>query len=184
MHRDLKPENILCKNNVIVKICDFGSSKYIDLTGKNTPYIVSRYYRAPELMFCITKYGPPIDIWATGCILAELITRQPIFQGKTESDQIGSIFTNIGTPTESDYLELAKLVPFDPNLFREFPVIPRYLVMQQLDEMFRSVHDRKNLIDLLLKCFAYVPEQRITAADAMNHKFFDSIRQEYKDLSL
>lgn len=51
MHRDLKPENILVnKQSQVAKICDFGSSKYIDSNGKNTPYIVSRYYRAPELI--------------------------------------------------------------------------------------------------------------------------------------
>lgn len=178
----MKPENILCKKNVIVKICDFGSSKYIDPNGKNTPYIVSRYYRAPELMFCITKYGPAIDVWATGCILTELFTKEPIFQGKTESDQIGAIFANLGTPSESDYLELAKLVPFDPNLFNEFPVISKHLAVKKLESLFSHVSDRNSLIDLLLRCFAYVPSKRITAAEAANHPFFDSVRQEFNDL--
>ena len=63
-----------------VKLCDFGSSKCMaDSKGNNTPYIVSRYYRAPELCLCITKYSSAIDIWATGCILAELSLRNPIF---------------------------------------------------------------------------------------------------------
>jgi serine/threonine protein kinase len=85
-HRDLKPENVLVSKEDKVKICDFGSSKALDVNGKNTPYIVSRYYRAPELILCVTKYTAAIDIWATGCILAELITREPIFQGKSEGD--------------------------------------------------------------------------------------------------
>ncbi len=62
-HRDLKPENVLYSADRALKICDFGSSKVIDEEGKNTPYIVSRYYRAPELIMCLTKYSTKIDIW-------------------------------------------------------------------------------------------------------------------------
>ncbi len=71
-HRDLKPENILLKNNM-VKICDFGSSKFLDEKEfKNTPYVVSRYYRAPELILASNKYNETIDIW--GKILQIILT--------------------------------------------------------------------------------------------------------------
>jgi len=59
----LLSENILISSKDKVKICDFGSSKVLDPNGKNTPYIVSRYYRAPELILCIQKYTTAIDIW-------------------------------------------------------------------------------------------------------------------------
>ena len=63
VHRDLKPENILLKDES-VRICDLGSSKVIDNEGyMNTPYVVSRYYRSPELILGSSRYGPPIDIW-------------------------------------------------------------------------------------------------------------------------
>ena len=62
VHRDLKPENILIKDGS-VRICDFGSSKFIDPSGMNTPYVVSRYYRSPELIFGVTMYDSAIDIW-------------------------------------------------------------------------------------------------------------------------
>ena len=85
-----------------MKICDFGSSKVLDSQEKNTPYIVSRYYRAPELIMCNTKYSVEIDIWgtkiffikflATGCILAELISLRVLFKGKTEGGQLEKIF--------------------------------------------------------------------------------------------
>ena len=79
-HRDLKPENILLKDDSI-RICDVGSSKKLDTTGTsmNTPYVVSRYYRAPELILACNKYTTSIDIWAVGCILFELIMRTPMF---------------------------------------------------------------------------------------------------------
>ena len=70
LHRDLKPSNILIASSCKIKICDFGHSKILDENGKNTPFVVSRVYRAPELLLCLTKYTTAIDIWAVGCILA------------------------------------------------------------------------------------------------------------------
>lgn len=92
-HRDLKPENILMKNlddgQALVKICDLGSSKNIDMVNHmNTPYVVSRYYRSPELVLGCFKYDFSIDIWATGCILFELITKKPMFPGDMEGKQV------------------------------------------------------------------------------------------------
>ena len=84
-HRDLKPENVLLKDNE-VRICDLGASKKLDCQEPymNTPYVVSRYYRAPELIMAVNKYDTSIDIWATACIIFELITRTPLFPGDTE----------------------------------------------------------------------------------------------------
>ena len=62
-HRDLKPENILKSESGVVKICDFGSAKVMSSNGLNTPYIVSRYYRAPELILGCSDYTHKIDIW-------------------------------------------------------------------------------------------------------------------------
>jgi serine/threonine protein kinase len=62
-HRDLKPENILMNGKGVVKICDFGSAKVLSPEGLNTPYIVSRYYRAPELILACSDYTNKIDIW-------------------------------------------------------------------------------------------------------------------------
>ena len=62
-HRDLKPENILMTDDERIKICDFGSAKEISAEGLNTPYIVSRYYRAPELILGCSDYSNKIDIW-------------------------------------------------------------------------------------------------------------------------
>lgn len=83
-HRDLKPENILKNDDGIIKICDFGSAKVMSPEGLNTPYIVSRYYRAPELILACSDYSNKIDIWAIGCIFVEFLTLRPLFPGKTE----------------------------------------------------------------------------------------------------
>ena len=70
VHRDLKPENILLKSEKTVKICDFGSSKILDeVNHMNTPYVVSRYYRSPELILASNKYDASIDIWGKHFLL-------------------------------------------------------------------------------------------------------------------
>ena len=100
-HRDLKPENVLLKVNSgqslldsdsqshEVKICDLGAAKVLDdESGLNTPYVVSRYYRAPELILGCDQYDCSIDVWSVGCILFELIARTPLFPGDTEGLQV------------------------------------------------------------------------------------------------
>ena len=69
-----------------MRICDVGSSKIIDFSDErmNTPYVVSRYYRAPELILACNRYDFSIDIWATGCIIFELLTKTPMFPGDSE----------------------------------------------------------------------------------------------------
>lgn len=192
-HRDLKPENVLISSEGVVKICDFGSSKYINEDGKNTPYIVSRYYRAPELILCVTKYSTAIDIWgisshfsthenahfhwsATGCILSELYTKEPLFQGKTEGDQIFAMFKVIGTPSSEDLFELSKRVPYDPNIFSEFRSFPSGGTSASFRDRFKMSNDLENLLDLFSKIFLYLPEKRLTAEQAMSHPFFDEVR--------
>ena len=129
---------------------------------------------------CITQYTAAIDIWATGCILAELITRDPIFQGKSEGDQLFAIFNMIGSPSEQDYHEYSRRVPFDPKLFNDFPTVKRE--REDFSKQFVHFNDHENLLDLLYKMFEYLPEKRISASDAINHPFFDEIRPKYHEL--
>jgi glycogen synthase kinase 3 beta len=68
----------------VLKICDFGSAKLIEKGFNSTPYISTRYYRAPELLLGNEFYGKPIDIWAAGCVIAEMFRGgAPLLQGST-----------------------------------------------------------------------------------------------------
>eukprot|EP00440_Ansanella_granifera_P073619 gb/GFBE01079886.1/.p1 GENE.gb/GFBE01079886.1/~~gb/GFBE01079886.1/.p1 ORF type:complete len:486 (+),score=95.39 gb/GFBE01079886.1/:1-1458(+) len=110
VHRDLKPSNVLVNKDCTVKLCDFGLARSV--VGSQTPgtssqqklteYVVTRYYRAPEVILLSSDYGAPIDIWAAGCTIAELIARKPLFKGKDPVDQIREIFKVLGTPAGND----------------------------------------------------------------------------------
>lgn len=104
-HRDLKPPNILInEQNFEVKICDFGSAKIIEYRENNVSYICSRYYRAPELILNSTTYGCEVDMWSAGCILAELMTLEPIFPGDSSLEQLIEIIKILGTPSPQQLL--------------------------------------------------------------------------------
>jgi glycogen synthase kinase 3 beta len=100
-HRDIKPQNLLLDTaNSIFKLCDFGSAKILVKGEPNVAYICSRYYRAPELIFGATAYTTAIDIWSTGCVMAELILGAPMFPGASGMDQLVEIIKVLGTPTK------------------------------------------------------------------------------------
>ncbi len=101
LHRDLKPSNLLVNSNCDLKVCDFGlargisSSHDVDLQSGGsmllTEYVVTRWYRAPEIMLACHEYSKPSDVWSVGCIFAELLGRKPFFPGDDYIDQVGNI---------------------------------------------------------------------------------------------
>jgi serine/threonine protein kinase len=95
-----------------VKICDLGKAKVLCKDeGFNSPYVGSRYYRAPELILGAKNYDVSIDVWSTGCILFELITRRIMFPGKKEASTILEMAQIKGMPTEDEFARLDKLCP-------------------------------------------------------------------------
>ena len=99
-HRDLKPENLLCSGPECVKIADFGLARETRSRPPYTDYVSTRWYRAPEVLLRSTNYNSPIDIWAMGCIMAELYTLRPLFPGSSEIDEIFKICAVLGTPSK------------------------------------------------------------------------------------
>jgi tRNA A-37 threonylcarbamoyl transferase component Bud32 len=96
LHRDLKPSNLLVNSNCDLKVCDFGLARGIydneQMRDSNklllTEYVVTRWYRAPEIMLACHEYDKPVDVWSTGCVLAELLARKPFFPGEDYIDQV------------------------------------------------------------------------------------------------
>jgi mitogen-activated protein kinase 1/3 len=103
VHRDLKPANVLVNTNCDIKVCDFGLGLPAwDEQEDLSEYVVSRWWRAPEIVLLPSKYTSAVDIWSVGCTLAELLGRKPIFPGKDHVDQLRVIFQVTGTPSEND----------------------------------------------------------------------------------
>jgi mitogen-activated protein kinase 1/3 len=106
LHCDLKPSNLLLNDNCDLKVYDLSlarSAASVEAEqGSMTEYVTSRWYRAPEIMLAIHQYAKTIDFWSVGCILAETLSRKPLFPGKDFRHQLTLIFDVLGTPTVED----------------------------------------------------------------------------------
>lgn len=88
LHRDLKMSNLLLTSAGGLKLCDFGLARtYVPPTGAYTPRVVTLWYRAPELLLGAAEYGAPVDMWAVGCIVGELLLHRPLMPASTELKQ-------------------------------------------------------------------------------------------------
>ncbi|KAI0648209.1 Pkinase-domain-containing protein [Trametes meyenii] len=168
-HRDIKPQNLLLNPATgVLKLCDFGSAKILVAGEPNVSYICSRYYRAPELIFGATNYTTNIDIWSTGCVMAELMLGQPLFPGESGIDQLVEIIKVLGTPSRE------QIKTMNPNYMEhKFPQIKPH----PFSKVFRP-RTAPEAIDLVSKLLEYTPEARLSAVEAMCHPFFDELRQE------
>nr|CAI5827150.1 unnamed protein product [Callosobruchus analis] len=123
LHRDLKPNNLLVNAAGVLKIGDFGLAKLYGSPNRiNTHQVVTRWYRAPELLYGAKQYGTCIDMWAVGCILAELLLRVPLFPGDSDLDQLTKIFSVFGNPTEETWPGVKQLSDYID--FKPLPSIP------------------------------------------------------------
>ncbi|XP_059608629.1 cyclin-dependent kinase-like 3 [Phlebotomus argentipes] len=96
IHRDIKPENVLVSRLGIVKLCDFGFARTYAENETFTDYVATRWYRSPELLVGDPRYGKEVDIWATGCLYAEMMTGEPLFPGESDVDQLFQIVRVLG----------------------------------------------------------------------------------------
>ncbi|KAG7954305.1 hypothetical protein I3843_11G010000 [Carya illinoinensis] len=173
LHRDLKTSNLLVSKEGELKICDFGLSRqYGSLLKPYTPIVVTLWYRAPELLLGGKQYSTAIDMWSVGCIMAELVAKEPLFKGKNEIDQLGKIFQILGAPNEKIWPGLTKLPGVRPNLKQ-----PHNLLRTKFPaRSFTGSPVLSELgFDLLNSLLAYDPEKRITAEAALKHDWFREV---------
>jgi mitogen-activated protein kinase 1/3 len=176
LHRDLKPGNLLLNANCDLKIGDFGLARVLNPDNPYedlSEYVATRWYRAPEVLLIYEEYGPPMDIWSVGCILAELMKRKPLFKGTSPLNQLETINAVIGSPTEED-LELCtnhKARAF----MRTLPLVPR----RDSAALFPGADPDE--ADLLTKMLEWDPRKRITIDDALEHPFVASLHDPFDE---
>ncbi|GAU28644.1 hypothetical protein TSUD_159250 [Trifolium subterraneum] len=163
LHRDLKPSNLLLNSNCDLKIGDFGLARTTSETDFMTEYVVTRWYRAPELLLNCSEYTAAIDIWSVGCILGEIMTRQPLFPGKDYVHQLRLITELIGSPDDTSLGFLRS-----DNARRYLKQLPQY-PRQQFAARFPNMSP--GAVDLLEKMLVFDPTRRITVDEALRHQY-------------
>jgi len=166
LHRDLKPSNILVNSSCDLKICDFGMAcVHDDDENEKTEYVTTRWYRSPEVMLDKKRYSEAIDVWSTGCILAELLLREPFLPGRNYLDQVGLIIRKVGIQNGDD-------VSFIPNSSaRRYVLSLPHDSSKTLESYFEKVDNATPIILELLKELLRVnPKCRITVKGAIRHE--------------
>ncbi|XP_068572818.1 mitogen-activated protein kinase 12b isoform X2 [Cebidichthys violaceus] len=167
IHRDLKPGNLAINPDCELKILDFGLARQAD--AEMTGYVVTRWYRAPEVILNWMHYTQTVDIWSAGCIMAEMLLGKPLFKGSDHLDQLREIMKITGTPA-ADFV--VKLQSQDAkNYIRSLPKVPK----KDLHSLFSKASS--NAVSVLEKMLLLDPERRVSASEALDLPFFSEYRE-------
>lgn len=171
MHRDLKPQNLLVTKDGVLKVADFGLARaFCPPIRPLTHEVVTLWYRPPEILLGSQTYAPPMDMWAVGTIIVEMVTKKAMFPGDCEIDELFKIFRVLGTPSEKTWEGVSTLRDFNVA----FPNWPRLNIAK-----FAPGLD-KHGVDLVDQCLKYPPIARISAKAALVHPYFDDLDKEGK----
>ena len=181
VHRDLKCANILISRTGIVKLADFGLAREFSADPSlatdlpqdplhMTNKVITVWYRPPELLLGATTYGPEIDLWSTGALIAELLLQRPLFGADKELGVFGLIIEELGTPVGTRAESVLKPLPFWRDFLSAIPGMSSQKECKAESALVQSVS--RNAWDLVGRMLTYDPAQRISAAAAIEHEFF------------
>uniref|UniRef100_A0A7S0QIZ2 Protein kinase domain-containing protein n=1 Tax=Cryptomonas curvata TaxID=233186 RepID=A0A7S0QIZ2_9CRYP len=171
IHRDLKTSNLLLDNRGVLKVCDFGLARlYREPIKSMTPEVVTLWYRAPELLFGEKTYTTAIDQWSVGCIMAELVLKEPILRGRNEQEQRDKIVEMMGTPSEDNWPGFSLLPGAKGLRYKKRSCCLRDKLPKVSYTGGPSLSDVG--FDLLLRMLDYDPVRRLGAGEALKHGWF------------
>nr|XP_049704478.1 cyclin-dependent kinase-like 1 isoform X3 [Helicoverpa armigera] len=169
IHRDVKPENILLTSEGVVKLCDFGFARMISPGESYTDYVATRWYRAPELLVGDTMYSTPVDVWAIGCVFAELLSGEALWPGKSDLDQLYLIRKTLG-----DLLPRHMTI-FSQNTFFQGMALPEPSTVEPLEKKIPQRYSCNELVlDFMNKCLDKDPMVRWTCEQLLRHPIFEN----------
>lgn len=179
MHRDLKTSNLLMMHSGRLVIADLGlARRYSDPPQAYTHSVVTLWYRAPELLLLgadtpthRSVYTPAVDMWSVGCIFAEMLTKKPLLQGKTEGEQLELIFNLCGTPTEESWPDWSQMPAVKGMRVKPRHPAPLRQALGLVVTGYGPFLSEAGL-DLMRSLLTLNPAHRISAADALEHKWF------------
>jgi len=167
IHRDLKPGNLAINVECDLTVLDFGLARNISANNHLTAYVMTRWYRSPEVIYWnIGSYSSKVDVWSVGCILAELLIGEPLFPGEDAPAQYRLITQLCGSPDEA---MMAKIESKNQASMR--------LVIESM-----GIHPRKNfhehfgaygddVADFLDRILVLDPDRRMSVEDAISHPY-------------
>lgn len=173
VHRDLKCSNLLINKRGELKLGDFGLARSFapKRTEVYTNRVITLWYRPPELLLGAKKYTNSIDMWSAGCIVAEILSRKPMFPEDNEFKMLQRIYTLCGTPNDEDWPGVSSLPQFDQMGPKDHK--PRILRVKLADKSIFPFFDDL-AIDLVDRLLSLNPSKRLTAAEALLHPYFST----------